>query len=115
MFVDKRLLVHTVNVAQPTPVKDRTLYGEDNDPTWQVLNNVRFQDVISTQGTDNNKDRSKPAKLFVYPQYTPEATFDDSWIGGKVMFNSTVHKITNIKYFGYPFSDGVFSYEIEVV
>ena len=115
MFVDKRLLVHTVNVAKPTPTKDKTLYGEDNKPIWQVLNHVRFQDVISTQGTDNNKDRSKPAKLFVYPQYTPKATFDDSWIGGKVMFNNAIHKITAIKYFGYPFSDGVFSYEIEVV
>lgn len=115
MFVNKRLLVHTVQVAKPTPTKDKTLYGEDVEPEWQTISNVRFEDVISTQGTNNNKDRSKPAKLFVYPQYTPEAMFDDSWIGGKVMFNSNVHKITNIKYFGYPFSDGVFSYEIEVV
>lgn len=115
MFVDKRLLVHTVQVAKPTTTKDKTLYGEDVEPEWQTISNVRFEDVISTQGTNNNKDRTKPAKLFVYPQYTPEATFDDGWIGGKVMFNNVVHKITTIKYFGYPFSDGIFSYEIEVI
>ena len=28
MFVNKRLLVHTVQVAKPTPTKDKTLYGE---------------------------------------------------------------------------------------
>lgn len=115
MFVDKRLLVHTVQVAKPTHTKDKTLYGEDEEPIWQVLNNVRFEEVISTQGTNNNKDRTRQAKLFVYPQFTPEASFNDDWLGGKVMFDNVVHKITNIKCFSYPFSDGIFSYEIEVI
>lgn len=115
MFVNKRLLIHTVQVAKPTPTNKKTLYGESETPNWQTLKHVRFEEAANTQGGNNGKDRSKPAKLFVYPQYTPKVLFDNEWVGGKVLFNDVPHKIITIKRFDYPFSDDVFSYEIEVI
>ena len=113
MYVNKRLLVHSVQVAKPTADKD--LYGQQQQYDWQELVPVRFEDSSSKSGSNNQKDWQKGAKLFVYPEHlSNDIAFDDSWLGGKVKFNGVEHEIIRVNRFDYPLVSHPFCYEIEV-
>ena len=114
MFVDKRLLIHSVRVAkQPTETND---YGEAAVTEWIDMANVRIDVSNTTTGSDNNKDKQANGTLFVYPKYSkPAETFDKTWGNGFVEYDGVQYRITSVQKFTYPYSDRVFSYEIGVV
>lgn len=95
--------------------KDR--FGNAKKTTVRALiNNVVVQEGTVYSGTNNSRQITANATIFMYAGVTtPLPHFDKSYMGRKLLYEGNEYTITNIVKNKEPFSNKVYSYEIEVL
>lgn len=110
--IDKRLLIDTVTIRKTTEEKDG--WGKVVLASPIRLSPVRFDRQYQVQGTQNNRQKSKPSLLFVYPQYCP-IVLDETFENAIVNDGQRKYRVTAVIPVSYPHNNKIFCYEVECV
>lgn len=110
--IDKRLLVDTVTIQKTAGEKDG--WGKVILESPVTLSPVRFDRRYTAQGTANNRTRSKPSTLFVYPKHCP-ITLDETFENAIVNDGKRDYRVTSIIPVSYPHKQKIFCYEVECI
>lgn len=110
--IDKRLLIDTVTIKKTTEEKDG--WGKAILANPIRLSLVRFDRQYQVQGTQNNRKKSKPSVLFVYPKYCP-VTLDETFENAIINDGQREYRVTAVIPVSYPHNNKIFCYEVECV
>lgn len=111
-MIDKRLLVDSLTITKATGETDGWGKAIMADPI--PLAPVRFDRAYQVTGTQNNRSKSKPGVVFVYPAFCP-VELDDSFLNAVVSDGQRDYRVSAIVPVYHPFTGKLFSYELEVV
>ncbi|CUR63890.1 putative minor capsid protein [Leuconostoc gasicomitatum] len=107
-FANQQIIYH-----DPTGAKDR--YGKQT-VKYTIINNCVVQQETIYSGTNNNRQVVANAVVFLYQGVTlPFLMFDKTSQGNKITFDGIEYTIQRIIDNRDPLSNGVWSYEIEVL
>lgn len=110
--IDKRLLIDTVTIQKPTGEKDG--WGKVVLDGPVTLTPVRFDRQYQVQGTQNNRQESKPSVLFVYPKHCP-VVLDETFENAVINDGQRDYRVTKVIPVSYPHNNKIFCYEVECI
>jgi hypothetical protein len=111
--IPKKMCNQSIVLQVPTGEEDD--YGKQKN-VEQVINNVLVQPQTIYSGSNNSRTITANAIVFLFagiseplPKITPD------WVGTHLKFEGQDYTITNIVDNREPYSDKVYSYELEVL
>lgn len=111
--IDRRLCNQQIVLKIPDGERDR--YGRTKTIT-KSINHVLVQPQTIYSGDSNSRKVTANAVVFLFAQITePMPNLDKDSVGWKLEFEGNEYTITNLVDNREPFSNKVYSYELEVL
>lgn len=115
MQIDSSWLVNTVIINKKVGEDDwnRTIY----EPKATTFEHVRVDMTKLYSGTGNDRTITANATVFLYADHTTNfpTEIDDSWLGGKLVFNGNEYVIKDWAAYSQVSSGELFSAELQVI
>lgn len=111
--IPKKMCNQSIALQVPTGEEDD--YGKQKT-VEQVINNVLVQPQTIYSGSSNSRTITANAIVFLFAQISePLPKITPDWIGTHLTFEGRDYTITNIVDNREPYSNEVYSYELEVL
>lgn len=103
-----------LKIIDQTQSHDR--YGRDKIIDDYVVNNVVINMGTTYTGTNNNRELIANGLIIIYANWSnPIHKLTKDNLGSKAVIDGKEYTVTNIQQYNQPYSDDLYSYELELI